>query len=48
MVISSKYLPQKIILNNDEITSSLEQKLLCNLLDSELIFESHISSFRSK
>ena len=48
MVIISKYLSHKIILNNDEITSFLEQKLLRNLLDSKLIFESHISSFCSK
>ena len=33
---------QKIILNNNEIASSNEEKLLGILLDSKLNFESHI------
>ena len=48
MVISSKDLSHKIILSNDEITSSREQELLRNLLASKLIFESLISSLCSK
>ena len=35
---------QKIILNNNEIASSNEEKLLGILLDSKLNFDSHITS----
>ena len=40
--IGSKDLPHKIMLNNNEITSSNEEKQLGLLLDSKLNFESHI------
>ena len=39
---------QKIILNNDEIASSNEEKLLDILLDSKLNFDSHITSLCNK
>ena len=35
---------QKIILNDNEIASSIEEKLLGILLDSKLDFDSHITS----
>ena len=38
----------KIILNNSEIASSNEEKLLGNLLDSKLNFDSHITSLCKK
>ena len=47
MVIGSKNLSREIMLNNNEITSSNEEKLLGIPLDSKLNFESHISSFYS-
>ena len=43
--LSHKY---KIILNNNEITSSNEEKPLGILLASKLNFESHIGSFCKK
>ena len=39
---------QKIILNNNEIASSNEEKLLGILLDSKLNFDSHITSLSQK
>lgn len=47
MVIGSKDLSREIMLNNNEITSSNEEKLLGIPLDSKLNFGSHISSFYS-
>ena len=48
MVIGSKDLSHQIMLNNNEITSSNEEKLSSILLDSKLNFESHISSLCRK
>ena len=39
---------QKIILNNDEIASSNEEKLLGILLDSKFDFDSHTKSLCKK
>ena len=41
-------LPKKLILNNNEISSSNEEKLLGIILDSKLNFDSHITSFCKK
>ena len=48
MVIGSTELLHEIILNNNKITSSNEEKLLGIFLDSKLNFESHIGSLRRK
>ena len=44
MTIGSRDLSHEIMLNNNKITSSNEEKLLCIFLDSKLNFESHIGS----
>ena len=44
MVIGSRDLSDEIMLNNNKITSSNEEKLLAISLDSKLNFESHIGS----
>ena len=48
MVISSMDPPQKIMLNNKDITGSNERKLLDFLLDSNLDIESQIRSLWRK
>ena len=48
MVIGNKNSPYKIMLKIKKITSSNEEKLLSNLLESKLNFESHISSLCRK
>ena len=48
MVIGSRDLSHKILLNNNKITSSSEEKLLGIFLDSKLNFESQIRSFCRK
>ena len=48
IVIGDGNLSHKIILNNNEIASSNEEKLLGILLDGKLNFESHITSFCKK
>ena len=48
MVIGSRDLSHEIMLNNNKITSSNEEKLLGNFLDSKLNFKSHISSLCRK
>ena len=48
MVIGSRDLSHDIILNNNKITSSNEEKLLRIFLDSKLNFESHIGSLSRK
>ena len=45
IVIGDDNLSRKIILNNNDIAISNEEKLLGILLDSKLNFESHITSF---
>ena len=42
MVIGSRYLSHEIILDNGKITSSNEEKLLGNFLDSKLKTESKL------
>ena len=46
MVIGSRDLSHEIMLNNNKITSSNEEKLLGIFLDSKLNFESHIGSLQ--
>ena len=48
VVIGADEPNQKIILNNNEIASSNEVKLLGILLDSKLNFDSHNTSFVKK
>ena len=48
MVIGSRDLSHEIMLNNNKITSSYEEKLLGIFLDSKLNFESHIGSLCRK
>ena len=48
MIIGSKNLSHGIMLNNKEITSTSEEKLLGILLDSKLYFESHIGPLYRK
>ena len=45
IVIGDDNFSRKIILNNNDIAISNEEKLLGILLDSKLNFESHITSF---
>ena len=47
-VIGSKDLSHKIMLNNNEITSSNEEKLSVILSDNKLNFESHVTSLCRK
>ena len=47
-VIGSKDLSHKIMLNNNEITSSNEEKISVILSDSKLNFESHVTSLFRK
>ena len=48
IVIGDDDASYKIILNNNEIASSNEEKLLGILLDSKLNFDSHITSLCKK
>ena len=48
MVIGSKDLSHEIMLNENEITSSNEEKLIGKLLDSKLNFESQLGSLYRK
>ena len=48
MVISSRDLSYEIMLNNNKISNSDEEKLLGVFLDSKLNFESHIGSLYRK
>ena len=48
IVIGDNDHSHKIILNNNEIASSNEEKILGILLDSKLSFDSHITSLRKK
>ena len=48
IVIGDDDVSQKVILNNNEIASSKEEKLLGILLDSKLSFDSHITSLCKK
>ena len=48
IVVSDDDPSHKIILNNDEIASSNEEKLLSILLDSKLNFEPHLTSLYKK
>ena len=48
IVIGDNDHSHKIILNNKQITSSNEEKLLGILLDSKLSFDSHITPLSKK